>query len=84
MFNKMTKVVKFKWTNEKPYKLNKQQFAQIMKLMYTGSFYEVTNEKIVYMFNEMGHQPPLTRIFHFRKFALPCVWNFLFGIFYDA
>lgn len=29
----------------------------------------------------MGHQPPLTKISDFKKFGLPTVWNFLFGIF---
>ena len=33
------------------------------------------------MFNEMGHQPPLTGIRDFKKSGLPTIWNFLFGIF---
>lgn len=62
MFNQMTKVVTLQLTNDKLYKLTKWQFAQIIKLPYISSFYEVTNEQIVYMFNEMTHQPPLTGI----------------------
>lgn len=31
------------------------------------------------MFNEMGHQPTFTRISHFKKSSLPCIWIF-FGI----
>lgn len=81
VFNKMTKVVTFQLTNDKPYKVTKRQFAPIVKLSYSGSFYEVTNEHIAYMFNEMSHQPPLTTISHFRKSAFPYVWNFLFSIF---
>lgn len=33
------------------------------------------------MFNEMGYQPALTKISEFRKSSLPCIWNFLFGIY---
>ena len=33
------------------------------------------------MFNEMGYQPPLTKISDFKKSRLPRLWNFLFGIF---
>ena len=81
VFNKTTKVVKFQLTYKKLQKLTKRQFAQIMKLLYTGPFYEVTNEQVVYMFNEMGHQPPLTGISEFQNYDFPYVWNFLFGVF---
>ena len=33
------------------------------------------------MFNEMGYQPPLSKISDFKKYGLPRIWNFLFGIF---
>lgn len=33
------------------------------------------------MFNETGHQPPLTKINDFMKSSSPCICNFLFGIF---
>lgn len=44
VFNKTMKVVTFYLMNDKLYKLTKRQFAQIMMLSYTGSFYEVKNE----------------------------------------
>lgn len=81
VFNKTTKVVTFQQTNEKMYKITKRQFAQILNLLNTGPFYEVTIEQIVHMFNMMGYEPPLTRISHFCKTALPYVWNLSFRIF---
>lgn len=39
------------------------------------------NEHVIHMFNEMGYEPPMTGINHFRRYALPTLWNFLFGIF---
>ena len=51
-----------------------------MKLPYSCTFYEVTNEHVIHMFNEIGHQHVLTGISLFWKSSLPCVLNFLFGI----
>lgn len=51
-----------------------------MKLPYTSPVYEVTNEQVLFMFNEIGHQPPLTGISQFRKSSLPYMWNFVFVI----
>ena len=33
------------------------------------------------MFNEMDYQSILTMISEFKKSSLPCIWNFLFGIY---
>ncbi|CAI9302926.1 unnamed protein product [Lactuca saligna] len=44
-------------------------------------FVKPVNSQIIHMFNEMGHQPELEKISDFRKSGLPCIWNFLFGIF---
>ena len=44
VFNKTSKIVTSKLTNEKKYKLSKKHFAQIMKIPNVGPFYEVTNE----------------------------------------
>lgn len=81
VFNKTTKVVMIQLTNDKKFRLTKKQLAHIMRLPVTGPFYDVSVEHVVSMFNEMGHQPPLTGLSHFRKTDLPWVWNFLFGIF---
>ncbi|CAI9292285.1 unnamed protein product [Lactuca saligna] len=67
--------------DEKKYKLMKKNIAQIMKFPNTGPFYEVTNDQVIHMFNEMGHQTPFTRINQFKKRSSPDIWNFLFGIF---
>ena len=80
VFNKTTKVVTFHLMNLKSMKLNQKQFSQILQLPTFGTFYEVMNDQVIYMFKEMGHQPTLTAISHFKKSSLPCVWGFLFGI----
>ena len=80
VFNKTTKVVTFQLMNSKIRKLTRKHFAQNMKLPVSCTFYEVTNDQVLHMFNEMGHQQVLTRISHFKKLSLPCIWSFLFGI----
>ncbi|CAH1451349.1 unnamed protein product [Lactuca virosa] len=73
VFNKINKVVMFQLTNSKSNNLTRKQFAQILRLPTSGTFYEVTNDQVIHMFKEMGHQPTLTAISHFKKSSLPCV-----------
>ncbi|CAI9299828.1 unnamed protein product [Lactuca saligna] len=80
VFNKSTKVVTFQLSNSKTNKLTRNQFSQMLQLPVFDTFYEVTNDQVVHMFNEMGHQPTLNGIIYFKKSGLSCVWSFLFGI----
>lgn len=80
IFKKTTKVFTFQQTNSKTRKLMRKHFAQIMKLPVSSIFYEVTNDQVLHMFNELGHQPLLTGIIQFKKLSLPCIYSFLFGI----
>lgn len=73
-------MVTFHLTNLQSKKLTRKQFAQILRLPTSGTLYEVMNDQVIYMFNEMGHQPTFTAINHFKKSNLPCVLSFLFGI----
>lgn len=66
---------------KKRIRLTKKMFTQILKIPNSGPFYKVSTEQIIYMFNEMGRQPPLIKISDFKKSGLPCIWNFLFGIY---
>ena len=68
-------------TNEKNFKLTKKLFAQILNIPMLETFYEVSNEQVLQMFKEIGYQPILTKISDFKKSCLPCIWNFLFGIY---
>lgn len=61
--------------------MSKKQFAQILNIPNVEPYYVVTNEQVVHMFNEMGHEPPFSRMSNFKKSSLPCIWNFIFGIF---
>ena len=54
VLKKTTKVITFKLSNSKTRKLMRKHFAQIMKLPISGTFYEVTNDQVLYMFNDMG------------------------------
>lgn len=76
VFNKTTKVVTFQHTNKKKYKLSKKQFAQILNIPNVEPFYEVMNEQVVHMFNDMGHQLPLTRIGDSKKSSPPISMEF--------
>ena len=62
-------------------RVSKRLFCKILGIPNSGPYDELTSSQVVYMFNEMGHQPPLTRISDFKKSGLPTIWNFLFGIF---
>lgn len=70
----------FQLTNSKPNKLTHNQFAQILMLDVSSTFYEVLTDQVLHMFNEIVHQPILIRINLFKKSSLPCFWSFLFGI----
>ena len=73
VFNKTSKVVTFQLINEKMYKLTKKHFAEILNILNVEPFYEVTNEQVVHMFNEMGYLPPLTRMSDMKKSSFPCI-----------
>lgn len=80
VYNKTTKVVTFQISSTKTKKLTKKQFTQILLLPSSGNFSEVSTDQVIYMFNEMGHQPTLTNISHFKKLSLPCVLSLRFRI----
>lgn len=79
MLKKTTKFITFQQTNSKRRKLTRKQFSQIVKFPVSGTFYEVSTDQVLHMFNEMGHEPILTGISNFKKSSLPCIWSFLFG-----
>lgn len=81
VYNKTIKVVTFQLINDMKFKLTKKLFAHILNIPNVEPFYEVSYEQVIHMFNEMGNQLILTRISDFKKSSLPCIWNFLFGIF---
>lgn len=64
-YNKTLDSVTFSPVNEKKFRISKKNFAHILGIPNASPFYKVTNEKILYMFNEMGYQPPLTKISEF-------------------
>ncbi|KAL7587313.1 hypothetical protein Lser_V15G40383 [Lactuca serriola] len=80
-YNHTTDVITFNLTNNKRVKLSKNLFVEILKIPNNPPFVKPVNSQIIHMFNEMGHQPELEKISDFRKSGLPCIWNFLFGIF---
>lgn len=55
LFDKTTKVVTFQLSYSKIKMLTRKQFSHIMKLPVSGTFYEVTDDQVGYMFNEMEH-----------------------------
>ncbi|KAL7615776.1 hypothetical protein Lser_V15G03372 [Lactuca serriola] len=73
--------VTFNLVNDKKVRLTKKLFTQILEIPNSSPFYKVSNGQIIHMFNEMGHQPALTKISDFKKSGLPCIWNFLFGLY---
>lgn len=77
----MMKIVTFQMTNDKKFRLSKKLFAQIMNIPNIEPFYKVTNAQVIHMFNERGYQPTLTKINEFKKSSLPCLGNFLFGLY---
>lgn len=78
--NKIMEMVTFRLISNKTKKLTKKKFAQILKLSSTSTFHDVTTKQLIQMFNEMGHQPTLSVISHFKKSSYPCIWSFFFDI----
>ena len=81
VYSKTMKVVTFQLINDKKFKLTMKLFAQILNIPTVERFYEVSNEQVLHMFNEMGYQQVLTKISGLKKFYLPCIWYFLYGIY---
>ncbi|KAL7586161.1 hypothetical protein Lser_V15G40639 [Lactuca serriola] len=80
-YNHMVDVITFNLINNKRVKLSKNLFVEFLEIPNNPPFVKPVNSQIIHMFNEMGHQPELEKISDFRKSGLPCIWNFLFGIF---
>ncbi|KAL7609544.1 hypothetical protein Lser_V15G13888 [Lactuca serriola] len=80
-YNHTADVITFNLVNNKRVKLSKNLFVEFLEIPNNPPFVKPVNSKIIHMFNEMGHQPELEKISDFRKSGLPCIWNFLFGIF---
>lgn len=74
-------MVAFQLINDMTLKLSKKLYAQILNIPIIEPFNLVSNEQVVHIFNEMGHQLVFTKISEFKKSSLPCLWSFLFGIF---
>lgn len=54
VFNKTINLVTFQLTTEKKFMLTKKKFAQILNIPNDEPFNEVSNERVLHMFNEMG------------------------------
>ncbi|KAL7601073.1 hypothetical protein Lser_V15G24877 [Lactuca serriola] len=80
-YNHTADVITFNLINNKRVKLSKNLFVEFLQIPNNPPFVKPVNSQIIHMFNEMGHQPELEKISDFRKSGLPCIWNFLFGIF---
>ncbi|KAL7595681.1 hypothetical protein Lser_V15G29838 [Lactuca serriola] len=80
-YNYTADVITFNLINNKRVKLSKNLFVEFLQIPNNPPFVKPVNSQIIHMFNEMGHQPELEKISDFRKSGLPCIWNFLFGIF---
>ncbi|KAL7598786.1 hypothetical protein Lser_V15G23126 [Lactuca serriola] len=80
-YNYATDVITFNLINNKRVRLTKKLFIEFLNIPKNPPFFKPINSQIIFMFNEMGHQPALEKISDFRKSGLPCMWNFLFGIF---
>ena len=80
-YNKATDVITFNRVNEKRIRLTKKTFTQIVEIPNSTPLFQPSSAQILFMFNKMGHQPPLIKISYFKKFGLPCIWNFLVGIY---
>ena len=70
VFKKSMKLIMFQLKNSKKRKLTRKNFAQILQLPVSGTFYEVSIDQVLHMFNEMRHQPVLTGISHFKKSSM--------------
>ena len=80
-YNHTADVITFNLVNNKRVKLSKNLFVEFLEIPNNPPFVKPVNSQIIHMFNEMGHQPELEKISDFRKSGLPCIWNFLFGMF---
>lgn len=80
-YSKALDVITFNLVNDKKVRMTKKLFCQILDIPNYQSFTTLSTAQVNYMFNEMGHQPRLTKISDFKKSGLPTIWNFLFGIF---
>ncbi|KAL7592159.1 hypothetical protein Lser_V15G33908 [Lactuca serriola] len=80
-YSKALDAVTFNLVTDKKVRLSKKLFCQILDIPNSPRYVNFTFPQIVHMFNEMGHQPQLSKISDFKKLGLPSVWNFLFGIF---
>lgn len=74
-------VIMFNLVNDKKIRLYRKLFCQIIEIPNFAPYIDLSFSQIIYMFNEMGHKPPLRKISDFKKPSLPSVWNFRFGIF---
>lgn len=70
---KVTNAITFHLVSDKKVPLTKKIFTQILEIPNSPPFYKPSNIQIVYMFNEMGHQPPLTKISDIKQSGLPCI-----------
>lgn len=54
-YNKTMDSVTFSLVNGKKFLLSKKNFAKILGIPNAAPFYKVTNDQILYMFNEIGY-----------------------------
>ena len=66
-YNKETGCVEFTMVNDTRIRVSKRLFCKILGIPNSGPYDELSSSQVVFMFNEMGHQPPLTRISDFKK-----------------
>ena len=72
-YSKAMDIVTFNLVNDKKIRLNKNLFTQILEIPNIPPLYKVTSAQVIHMFNEIGHQLPLTKINDFKKSSLPCI-----------
>ena len=70
-YSKATDVITFNLVNEKQIRLTKKMFTQFLNIPNSPSFFKPNNDQIMFLFNEMGHQPPLTKISTSRSLDYP-------------
>lgn len=71
IYSKTMQIVTFQLTNGKKLRLSKKLFSQILNIPNVEPFSKVNNAQIIHMFNEMVHQPVLTKISDFISLAYP-------------
>lgn len=81
LYNKDRDLITFQMETKGKQNLTKKQFTRILMLKSHGSFETLAFDQVLAMLNEMGYNPPITLISAFRKFNLPSMWCFLFGVF---